>query len=263
MPGSVSTQRLKAEDLTVRFGTQTILPGLSLQIPDRKVTVIVGPNACGKSTFLRSLARLTSPQGGAVLLDGKDIRKQASRQVARTLAILPQIPTAPEGIRVYDLVERGRIPYQSALRQWSARDREAVETALELTGMSDLAERYVQDLSGGQRQRAWIALCLAQETDIVLLDEPTTFLDLPHQIEVLELVRKLNREAGRTVAMVLHDVNLAARYADHMIALKDGTVIAKGAPESVVTADTMRRVFSLECHVMKDPVRGTPMIVPL
>ncbi|WP_417671831.1 ABC transporter ATP-binding protein [Roseibium sp.] len=263
MQSTTPQSRLHANDLMVSFGNQTILPNLSLDIPDEKVTVIVGPNACGKSTFLRSLARLISPQGGEVILDGKDIRKRPSRQVARTLGILPQIPNAPDGIRVYDLVERGRIPYQSVLRQWSEEDGAAVQRALELTGMAELAERHVHDLSGGQRQRAWIALCLAQETEILLLDEPTTFLDLPHQIEVLELVRSLNKDLGRTVAMVLHDVNLAARYADHMIALKAGTVMATGTPVTVITEGTMRDVFGLECKVMTDPVRGTPMIIPL
>ncbi len=255
--------RLGAQNLTVAYGANTVLPDMTLSIPDNEVTVIIGPNACGKSTFLRSLARLVSPSGGQVVLDGKNLAKHPSREVARTLAILPQIQSTPDGIRVRDLVERGRIPYQSILRQWSRADDDAVARALEMTGLSDHAERYVQDLSGGQRQRAWIALCLAQDTGILLLDEPTTFLDIAHQIEVLELIRKLNRENGRTIAMVLHDVNLAARYADHMVALKDGQVFSSGRPEEIITEAMMVDVFDLRCKVLPDPVRNTPMIVPL
>jgi len=256
------TDRLYADDLSVAFGRTVVLPGLSLSVPDGKVTVIVGANACGKSTLLRALARLKAPAGGQVVLDGRNIAHRSTREVARTLGMLPQMPTAPEGIRVFDLVERGRTPHQSVLRQWSKADALAVETALDRTGMSELGDRFLHDLSGGQRQRAWIAMALAQETDLLLLDEPTTFLDLAHQIELLDLIRDLNRTAGRTVVMVLHDINLAARYADHMIGLKDGRLIAQGTAEEVVTEAGMRAIFDLDCMIIRDPVKGTPLVVP-
>jgi iron complex transport system ATP-binding protein len=251
-----------AKDLSVSFGKSTVLSELFVQIPDGSLTVIVGPNACGKSTLLRSLARLQPVQKGQVVLDGKAIHKQSSRSVARRLAILPQMPTAPEGLSVHDLVVRGRTPHQSALRQWSKVDAEAVANALDETGMTHNAHRPLESLSGGQRQRAWIAMALAQDTGILLLDEPTTYLDLPHQIELLTLVQKLNRETGRTVAMVLHDINLAARFADHIIALKDGKVHREGSPAAVITEQTMDQVFALPCTVISDPVHGTPHVIP-
>lgn len=254
--------RLRSEALSVQFGKSKVLNELSLDIPDGKLTVIVGPNACGKSTLLRALARLQPSSGGQVLLDGKAIHKQNSRSVARRLGILPQMPIAPEGLRVQDLVTRGRTPHQSALKQWSQQDAQAVENALALTGMTHNAHRPLDALSGGQRQRAWIAMVLAQETDIILLDEPTTYLDLPHQIDLLTLVQKLNHDSGHTVVMVLHDINLAARFADHMVALKDGKVCHQGTPEQIVTQDIMAEVFDLRCVVIKDPVHGDPHIIP-
>ena len=254
--------RLSARDISVSFGKTPVLKELHTDIPDSKLTVIVGPNACGKSTLLRSLARLQSVSKGQVVLDGKAIHKQNSRSVARRLAILPQMPTAPEGLLVRDLVIRGRTPHQSALKQWSHEDATAVETALEQTGMGHNAGRPLEALSGGQRQRAWIAMALAQDTDILLLDEPTTYLDLPHQIELLTLVQNLNRETGRTVAMVLHDINLAARFADHIIALKDGRVHRAGSPAEVITEANMDSVFALPCTVIADPVHGSPHVIP-
>lgn len=254
--------RLSARDISVSFGQAAILNGLSVEIPDSKLTVIVGPNACGKSTLLRSLARLQQVKAGRVVLDGKAIHKQNSRTVARRLAILPQMPTAPEGLTVRDLVTRGRTPHQSALCQWSTEDAEAVQTALDQTSMSHLATRPLDALSGGQRQRAWIAMALAQNTDILLLDEPTTYLDLPHQIDLLTLVRNLNRETNRTVAIVLHDINLAARFADHIIALRDGRVWKQGVPHAVITETTMDQVFALPCTVIADPIHGTPHVIP-
>ena len=254
--------RLQAADLSVAYPGRAVLEALSLDIPHGKVTAIVGPNACGKSTLLRALARLIPATGGEVLLDGKAIGKHPSRSVARQLAILPQSPLAPEGLTVRDLLRRGRTPHQGTLRQWSRADAEAVDRALDLTGLSGLADEPLDRLSGGQRQRAWIAMALAQDTDILLLDEPTTYLDLPHQIELLTLVRKLNRDTGRTVAMVLHDINLAARFADHMVALKQGHVAYRGAPGSIVTAAMMRDVFGLDCSVIADPLHGHPHVIP-
>ena len=254
--------RLRAADLTVGFNRVPVLNGLSLDIPDGQMTVIVGPNACGKSTLLRSLARLERVGNGQVILDGKSIHTQSSKSVARRMAILPQTPTAPEGLRVRDLVARGRTPHQSPLRQWSTADALAVAEALELTGMTDNANRPLDALSGGQRQRAWIAMALAQDTGILLLDEPTTYLDLAHQIELLILVRRLNAETGRTVAMVLHDVNLAARFADQIVALKDGQVRHQGAPDQVITGPMMQEIFGLTCTVLPCPVHGHPLVIP-
>lgn len=254
--------RLRAETISVGYPGRPVLDGLSLDIPDRKITAIVGPNACGKSTLLRALARLTPVSAGQVLLDERPIGRQRSRAVARQLAILPQSPVAPEGMTVLDLVRRGRTPHQSALRQWSRADAEAVERALSLTGLTELSSRMLDTLSGGQRQRAWIAMALAQDTDLLLLDEPTTYLDLPHQIELLTLVRRLNRDTGRTVAMVLHDINLAARFADHLVALKEGRVRYQGAPGEVITAEMMQDIFSLPCTVIADPIHGHPHVIP-
>ncbi len=254
--------RLCAKSLSVAIANTPILTDLTIDIPDGEITVIVGPNACGKSTILRSLARLQKPTAGQVLLDGNSILSQASRAVAQRLAILPQSPSAPEGMTVHDLVTRGRTPHQSALRQWSQTDASAVEQALALTGMAPYAKRPLDALSGGQRQRAWIAMALAQDTQILLLDEPTTYLDLPHQIELLSLIQSLNQKTGQTVAMVLHDINLAARFADHMIALRAGDIFARGRPCEVVTRSNMAAVFGLECQIIADPLHGTPHVIP-
>ncbi|MCP4822358.1 MAG: ABC transporter ATP-binding protein [Shimia sp.] len=256
------TARLSAQSVSVAFAKSPVLEEMSLALPDGKMTVIVGPNACGKSTLLRALSRLQKVDAGQIMLDGKAIAKQRSKQIARELAVLPQSPLAPEGLTVYDLVRRGRTPHQSALQQWSKADAEAVARALDLTGMAQNANRTLDTLSGGQRQRAWIAMALAQDTDILLLDEPTTYLDLPHQIELLNLVQQLNRDTGRTVAMVLHDINLAARFADHVVALRDGRVRVEGAPADVITGDMMVDIFSLPCTVIADPVHGHPHVIP-
>ncbi|WP_394248682.1 ABC transporter ATP-binding protein [Arthrobacter pityocampae] len=254
---------LAAEDLTLAYDDRTVVDGLDVVLPAGKVTVIVGANACGKSTLLRGLARLLKPAGGTVLLNGTDIATQSTKAVARVLGLLPQTPLAPDGISVADLVGRGRYPHQGWFRQWTPDDDAAVAGALEATGTLALADRSVDELSGGQRQRVWIAMALAQQTDILLLDEPTTFLDVTHQIEVLDLITDLNRRSGTTVIMVLHDLNLAARYADHLIALRDGRIVAGGAPSNVVTEETVSGVFDLECRVITDPVSGTPMVVPI
>jgi len=258
---------LEARNLTLKYHQRSVVDGLSVRIPEGRVTMIVGANACGKSTLLRGLARLLKPAAGAVTLDGRAIHTLPSRELARTLGLLPQHPTSPDGITVRDLVGRGRYPHQGFFRSWREGDLSphdlAVQRALEATGTLALAERDVDELSGGQRQRVWIAMALAQETEVLLLDEPTTFLDLAHQVEVLDLVTDLNRERGTTVAIVLHDLNLAARYADNVIAMKDGAVAAMGAPEDVVTEELVREVFGLESRVMPDPVSGTPLIVPI
>jgi iron complex transport system ATP-binding protein len=254
---------LNARDLTLKYDQRYVVDGLSIEIPEGKVTMIVGANACGKSTLLRGLSRLLKPAGGAVTLDGKDIHSRRARELARTLGLLPQHPTAPDGITVRDLVGRGRYPHQGFFRSWGEKDDAAVQRALEATATLDLAGRNVDELSGGQRQRVWIAMALAQETDVLLLDEPTTYLDLAHQVEVLDLVTDLNRKRGTTVAIVLHDLNLAARYADHVIAMKAGGVVALGTPAEVVTADLVRDVFGLDSRIIPDPVSGKPLIIPV
>jgi iron complex transport system ATP-binding protein len=254
---------LSAKDLTLKYDQRTVIDGLSVEIPEGKVTLIVGANACGKSTLLRGLSRLLKPASGMVTLDGEDIHTRPAREVARTLGLLPQHPTAPDGITVRDLVGRGRYPHQGFFRSWSEKDDAAVQRALDATETLELAGRNVDELSGGQRQRAWIAMALAQETDVLLLDEPTTYLDLAHQVEVLDLITDLNRKRGTTVAIVLHDLNLAARYADHVIAMKAGRIAAEGASGDVVTEELVRDVFGLDSRVVSDPVSGTPLIIPL
>jgi len=254
--------RLGGTDLRLAYDQRVIVDGLSVDVPDGAITAIVGANACGKSTLLRALARLLKPQRGRVLLDGQEIHSIKTKEVARRLGLLPQSPIAPEGITVGDLVARGRSPHQKLLQQWSASDEDAVVNALAVTNTLDLADRAVDELSGGQRQRVWIAMALAQETPILLLDEPTTFLDIAHQIEVLDLVADLNDRRDATVVMVLHDLNHACRYADHVIAMSGGAIVASGPPAEVITAEVVREVFGLECIVVDDPVAGTPMVVP-
>jgi iron complex transport system ATP-binding protein len=258
--------RLRAEGIRVGYGESVVVggpEGLDLDVVDGTVTAVIGPNGCGKSTLLRTMARLLTPKHGHVLLDGRRLDAVPSREVATVLGVLPQDPTAPEGITVADLVARGRHPHQRWFRQWSADDEEAVAEALDWTDMAGFAERPLETLSGGQRQRVWISMALAQGTDVLLLDEPTTFLDLAHQVDVLELVERLHRERGRTVVMVLHDLNLAARYAGRLVAMHDGEIAATGTPHEVLTEDTVREVFGLDARVVADPVAGTPMVVPI
>jgi iron complex transport system ATP-binding protein len=254
--------RLVADDVTLAYDGRVVVDGLTLTIPDGQVTAIIGPNACGKSTLLRALARLLRPQRGAVVLDGESIHRLPTKQVAKRLGLLPQHPIAPDGILVGDLVARGRTPHQSLLQQWSVADEAAVRAALDATGVGDLADRPVDELSGGQRQRVWIAMALAQQTGLLLLDEPTTFLDIAHQIEVLELVADLHRDDHRTIVIVLHDLNLACRYAHHLVAMRDGRIVAHGPPSEVITAETVHAVFGLESLVIADPITGTPLVVP-
>lgn len=253
---------LTAEGLRLSYDDRVVVHDLSVSIPPGKVTVIVGPNACGKSTLLRALARLLKPRAGTVLLDGQAISKLATKLVATRLGILPQAPVAPEGLTVADLVSRGRNPHQRWLQQWSADDEAAVNAALDATSTAELATRPVDELSGGQRQRAWIAMALAQGTPIMLLDEPTTFLDMAHQVEVLDLLARLNRDEGRTVVLVLHDLNQACRYAHHLVAMVDGAIAAEGPPAEVVTEAVVERVFGLAVRIIVDPVAGTPLVVP-
>ncbi len=256
--------RLAADGVTLSYGDGApVVHDLDLEVPDGQITCIVGPNACGKSTLLRALARLLRPDDGAALLDGEAIHGMRTREVARRLGLLPQAPTAPEGLRVEDLVARGRYPHQRLFRQWSEADEAAVAHALAVTHTDVLADRAVDELSGGQRQRVWIAMALAQETPILLLDEPTTYLDIAHQLEVLDLLAELNRTQGRTIVMVLHDLNEAARYSHHLVAMCEGRIAACGAPRDVVTEETVRAVFGIESRVVPDPVTGTPMVVPI
>lgn len=254
---------LAAESLTLGYGERIIVDGLSVDIEPGLITTVIGPNGCGKSTLLRSLGRLLRPKAGRVLLDGKAIATMKTKDIARVVGMLPQTPVAPEGLTVADLVARGRHPHQSWLRQWSADDETEVLAALEQTGIADLAGRTLDELSGGQRQRAWISMALAQGTDILLLDEPTTYLDLTHALEVLDLVDRLHDDLGRTVVMVLHDLNLAIRYSDRLIVMRDGRIQAQGAPADIIDAELLLDVFKLRAEVLEDPVSGRPMIVPI
>lgn len=255
--------RLVAENLTLGYGDRVIVAGLDVEIPTGVITTVIGPNGCGKSTMLRALGRLLKPRAGTVLLDGKAISTMRTKEVARTLGMLPQSPVAPEGLTVSDLVARGRHPHQSWIRQWSSDDEGEVARALALTGVADLADRPVDQLSGGQRQRAWISMALAQGTDILLLDEPTTYLDLSHSVEVLDLVDRMHEEMGRTVIMVLHDLNLAVRYSDHLIVMSQGRIVASGKPQDVISSELLDEVFGLEAAVIDDPVSDRPLIVPI
>ncbi len=253
---------IEAKELTLSYGSAPIFKGLDLLLPEGKITVFIGSNGCGKSTLLRSLARLLKPQKGAILLDGSEISKLPTKEIARRLAILPQGPVSPEGLTVHQLVKQGRYPYQSWLQQWSREDEAAVNHALEITRMKPFAERSVDSLSGGQRQRAWIAMTLAQDTPTLLLDEPTTYLDMTHQIEILDLLFELNEREQRTVVMVLHDINLACRYAHQIVAIKDCKIYKQGKPEDIVNETLIRDVFDMDCRIAADPIFGTPMCIP-
>ncbi|MCM3660544.1 ABC transporter ATP-binding protein [Georgenia satyanarayanai] len=253
--------RLAARDLTLAYERRTVSTDLSVAVPDGSFTAIIGPNACGKSTLLRALARVLRPRAGEVVLDGRALAEYRSKEVARVVGLLPQSSEAPDGITVSDLVSRGRFPHQRIVRQWTAEDDDAVWHALEATSTESLADRLVAELSGGQRQRVWVAMALAQQAEILLLDEPTTFLDIAHQIELLDLFTQLHRQ-GRTIVAVLHDLNHAARYATHLVVMKDGEVVASGAPSSIMTAELVREVFGLPCVVIDDPVSHTPLVVP-
>ncbi|WP_231938673.1 ABC transporter ATP-binding protein [Arthrobacter sp. B6] len=260
---SALARGLHARNLSLGYDGPSIINDLSLSIPDARVTSIIGPNGCGKSTLLRGLGRLLAPRSGEVLLDGSPLASRSTREIATRISVLPQTPTAPSGLTVADLVSRGRHPRQKWYQQFSVADQSVVEDALAATDITDLADTPLEDLSGGQRQRAWISLTLAQETGILLLDEPTTYLDLAHQVDVLELVRRLNRVHHRTVVMVLHDISLAARYSDHMVAMKDGAVVMEGTPDQVVTPGLLKDVFGLHAQVVPEPTDGRPHVIPL
>lgn len=255
--------RLRASGLGLGYGERLVVDNLDLDVPTGTVTSVIGPNGCGKSTLLRALGRLLSPRAGEVLLDGKRIDKLPTKEVARTVGLLPQTPVAPDGLTVADLVARGRHPHQTWYRQWSVEDEAAVTDALRLTKMHEHANRVVDELSGGQRQRAWISMTLAQGTELLLLDEPITYLDLAHQVDVLDLVHDLHTTRGTTVVMVLHDLNLAARYSDRLVAMRAGKIVAQGDPGDVLTEDLLRDVFDLDAKILTDPVAGTPMVVPI
>jgi len=260
-PGRAA-HRLGADGLVLGYGGPDVIRGLDVAIPDGRLTMIVGANASGKSTLLRGLARLLRPRSGAVVLDGRSIAELPTIEVARVIGLLPQASVAPDGITVGDLVGRGRYPHQGWFRRWTPDDEAAVADALAATGITDLIERPVATLSGGQRQRAWVAMALAQDTDILLLDEPTTFLDIAHQVELLDLLVDLNRERDKTIVVVLHDLGLACRYADHLIAMHDGAIVAQGVPADIVDAALVREVFGIDSVILPDPVSGTPLVVP-
>ncbi len=257
-----SGARLFAEHATIGYDQRVISRDLSVAIPDKSFTVIVGANACGKSTLLRALSRLIKPSQGRIMLDGQLISSLPAKEVARRLGLLPQSSIAPDGITVADLIARGRYPHQKLFRQWSREDEAAVIAAMEATKVTELSHRLVDELSGGQRQRVWVAMALAQQTPLLLLDEPTTFLDITHQIELLELMSELNRRDGQTIVAVLHDLNHACRYANHIIAMRDGEIVAEGAPKDVVTAELVEAVFGLPCIIIEDPIAHTPLVIP-
>ncbi|MDF1996485.1 ABC transporter ATP-binding protein [Peribacillus frigoritolerans] len=254
---------LSAEHLSLSYGATQIIDNIDLEIPEGKISIIIGSNGCGKSTILRSLARLLIPQQGTIYLDGKAIHQQSSKEVAKKLAILPQAPEAPEDITVKELCYYGRHPHKGLFSRQTPEDHRIVDRALSATKMTEFADRTLDALSGGQRQRAWISMALVQETDLLLLDEPTTYLDLAHQIEILELLRDLNETYGRTIVMVLHDLNQAAQYADHLISIKQGKIYKEGPPETVFTKETIKDVFRLECCIIENPVDQTPLCIPI
>lgn len=254
--------RLGAEGVTVGYADRVVLDNLDVTIPTGVITTVIGPNGCGKSTLLRTLSRLLTPRQGTVLLDGHDIARLRTKDVAKRMGLLPQTPIAPEGLTVADLVARGRHPHQSWVRQWSSDDADVVAKALRMTGVADLAHRPVDSLSGGQRQRVWISMTLAQGTDLLLLDEPTTYLDLAHAIDVIDLVDDLH-ESGCTIVMVLHDLNLAVRYSDNLIVMRSGSIVAQGHPSEVITSELLLDTFGLQAKVIDDPVSERPLIVPI
>ena len=253
----------RAERLHSGYDNKTILQNINIEIPSNKISVIIGSNGCGKSTLLKTLAKLIKPSNGSIALDGKDISKIPPKKLARILGILPQSPIVPEGITVSDLIGRGRYPHQSLFSGWTKKDYEAVAEAMKIMNVTEYANLDIDELSGGQRQRVWIAMALAQQTDILFLDEPTTFLDITYQIEILDLLTDLNRKHGTTIVMVLHDINLSARYADHVFALKNGQLISEGSPKEVITDSLVNEIFDLDCIVMDDPISNTPLVVPI
>lgn len=257
-----TTHHFQAERIVAGYENKTVIHGVDLVIPSHKISVIIGSNGCGKSTLLKTLARLIKPESGTITIDGKPIHKIPPKQLARVVGLLPQSPIVPEGITVADLVGRGRFPHQSMFGSWSKKDYEAVAEAMETMNITEFANHHIDELSGGQRQRVWIAMALAQQTDILFLDEPTTFLDITYQVEILDLLTDLNRNLGTTIVMVLHDINLSARYADHIVALHHGKLVAEGKPSEVITSTLVKDIFGLDCTVIEDPLSGSPLVVP-
>lgn len=258
-----ATHTLQSQRIYAGYDKNIILEDINLSIPSNKISVIIGANGCGKSTLLKTMARLIKPAQGEIILDGKAIHEIPPKQLARILGLLPQSPVVPEGITVSDLVGRGRFPHHSFLKGWSKKDDEAVYEAMKIMNITELADRHIDELSGGQRQRVWIAMALAQQTDILFLDEPTTYLDITYQIEILDLLTDLNRKYGTTIVMILHDINLSARYADHLIALHKGKLVAEGSPNEVITRDLIKEIFGLNCTVIEDPVSKSPSVIPI
>lgn len=258
-----TTHALQAEHITAGYEQTMILDDVSITIPSNQISIIIGANGCGKSTLLKTMARLIKPTAGQVLLDGQSVHHMQPKQLARVLGLLPQSPIVPEGITVSDLVGRGRFPHQTLFKGWSKKDSEAVAEALQMMNITQFADRNIDELSGGQRQRVWIAMALAQQTDILFLDEPTTFLDITYQVEILDLLTELNENYGTTIVMVLHDINLSARYAHYLFALKNGQLLAEGSPKNIITTDLIKQVFHMESVVIEDPVSQTPLIVPV
>lgn len=258
-----STHTFQTENLVAGYDNKAILQGVSLAIPSNKISIIIGSNGCGKSTLLKTMARLIKPISGQVMLDDKSINKIPPKQLARVLGLLPQSPIVPEGITVADLVGRGRFPHQSFLKGWSTEDYDAVAEAMEMMNITELSDSHIDELSGGQRQRVWIAMALAQQTDILFLDEPTTYLDITYQVEILDLLTDLNRKYGTTIVMVLHDINLSARYADYIFALHKGRLVSEGTPANVITSELIKDIFNLNCVVTQDPVSDSPSVVPI
>lgn len=254
---------LQTENLSASYDQQLILQDVTLSIPQHKISIIIGSNGCGKSTLLKSMARLLTPTNGDVYLDDASIYRIPSKKFARIVGLLPQSPIVPEGITVADLVSRGRFPHQTLFSSYSKKDYEAIATALEMMNLTEFSDRPIDELSGGQRQRVWIAMALAQQTDILLLDEPTTYLDITYQIEILDLLMNLNQTYGTTIIMVLHDINLSARYADYIFAVKDGRLIAEGSPHEIITSELMKETFQLDCQIIEDPVSNTPLVLPV
>lgn len=254
---------LITDKIRAGYDTKIIIDGMDVEIPSNKISVILGANGCGKSTLLKAFSRLVKPDDGRILLDGKEISSYPSKPLARLMGLLPQAPVIPEGITVFDLVSRGRYPHRSMLQRLSQRDINAIEEAMDIMGVSELANRNIDELSGGQRQRVWISLALAQQTDILLLDEPTTFLDIAYQVEILDRLTELNNRRGTTIVMVLHDINLAARYADYLFAMENGKLIAHGNPAAIITPSLVRKVFHVDCAVITDPIFNSPIIISI
>ena len=255
-------EAISVKNLRVGYENNTIIEDMSLSIPKGKISIIIGANGCGKSTLLKTIARINKPTNGDIFINNKNIKKVKEKNIAKEVAFLPQGPVCPDGLTVRELVAFGRFPHQKMIGGLTSYDKEIIDWAIEETGLSEFADRGVENLSGGQRQRAWIAMTLAQETEIIMLDEPTTYLDIAYQVEILDLLTDLNRKRGTTIVMVLHDINLSARYADYIFALRKGKLVSQGSPEDIITSELINDVFGLECEVIKDPVSHSPFIIP-